>query len=254
MPRFVPMAKRDIVTYRDLDELSRGAAEEFLRLAEHAVRNSGQFTVALSGGSTPQRLYKLLAEPAYSERVSWQHVYFFWGDERCVPPDHPESNYGMARTSLLSKIPVPDENVHRMAGEKEPQIAAAEYENGLKGVFRLAPGQWPRFDLMLLGIGEDGHTASLFPNNDALRNQENLVVAPYVEKLKAHRLTLTLPVINHAAHLWFLVSGASKAAVLSQILKAEVVSARIPASLVKPVHGSLIWHIARDAAGELPSI
>jgi 6-phosphogluconolactonase len=247
------MAKRDVVICRDLDELSRRAAEEFVRLADSCVRHSGRFTVALSGGSTPKSFYALLAEPPYSERVPWENVHFFWGDERCVPPDHSESNYRMARSSLLSRIPVPDENVHRMAGEKEPQLAAAEYEDTLKAVFHLAPGQWPRFDLMLLGIGEDGHTASLFPESDALRIQESLVVAPYVETLKAHRLTLTLPVINHAGNVWFLVAGASKAAMASQILKGDTASARIPATLVNPVDGRLIWFITQDAAPGLPT-
>jgi 6-phosphogluconolactonase len=247
------MAKGEIFIHRDLDELSRNVAEEFIRLAERAIRDSGRFIVALSGGSTPQRLFKLLAEPEYSPRVPWQQVHLFWGDERCVPPDHPESNYGAARSLLISKIPVPDDNVHRLVGEKEPQLAAAEYEQTLKALFSLAPGQWPRFDLILLGIGDDGHTASLFPDNDALRDQQNLVVAPYVETLQAHRLTLTLPVINHAANIWFLVSGGSKARVLRQILKGDSGSARIPATLVEPVNGRLIWFITQDAARDLPA-
>jgi 6-phosphogluconolactonase len=247
------MAKRELVIDRDLEELSRRLAEEFVRLAESCVRDAGRFTVALSGGSTPKRFYALLAEPPYSERVPWPAVHFFWGDERCVPPDHSESNYGMARRLLLSKIPIPEANVHRMAGEKEPQIAAAEYENDLKAFFAVAPGQWPRFDLMLMGIGEDGHTASLFPGSDVLENRENLVLATYVEKLKAWRLTLTLPVINHTANIWFVVAGASKAGVLSQILKADIVSPGIPASLVNPVDGRLTWFVTQDAAADLSS-
>jgi 6-phosphogluconolactonase len=252
MPRFIPMAKREIVILRDLDELSRKAAEEFIRLAEQAIGQTGRFSVALSGGSTPKGLYGLLAEPEYSNRVAWQHVHLFWGDERCVPPDHPESNYGMAHSLLLSKIPIPQANVHRMPGEKEPQIAAAEYERELIKFFGLKRGEWPRFDLMLMGIGEDGHTASLFPDSDALQNRENLVVSAYVAKLKAWRITLTLPVINHAGNIWFLVAEASKAAILSQILKADVGSPRIPASLVNPVDGRLIWFVTQDAARDLP--
>ncbi len=245
------MAKPDVVICRDLDELSRSAAEQFVRLANACARRSGRFTVALSGGSTPKSFYALLADPRYSERVPWQLVHFFWGDERCVPPDHPESNYGMARTLLLSKIPIPEANVHRMAAEKEPQIAAAEYEKTLIDFFGLKRGEWPRFDLILLGIGEDGHTASLFPDSEALENRDNLVVATYVEKLKAHRLTLTLAVINHAANIWFLVAGASKAVVLSQILIADGASPRLPAALVNPIDGRLIWFVTQDAAGEL---
>ena len=247
------MAERELVIGRDLDELSRRAAEEFVRLAGQSVGHSGQFTVALSGGSTPKSLYHLLTGPAYSERVPWHKVHFFWGDERCVPPDHPESNYGMAKAALLSKVLIPEENVHRMAGEKEPQIAAAEYEKTLIEFFNLKPGEWPRFDLMLMGIGEDGHTASLFPESEALENREKLVVATYVEKLKAYRLTLTLPVINHAANSWFLVAGASKATVVSRILKADPASSPFPAARVAPVDGRLIWFITQDAAGGLPS-
>jgi 6-phosphogluconolactonase len=247
------MAKREILVYPDLEDLSRNVAEEFVRLVEQAVRSSGRFTVALSGGETPQRLYQLLPEAAYSERVPWKSVHFFWGDERCVPPEHSESNYRMARELLLARIPVPEENVRRMAGEKQPQVAAAEYEQTLIDFFRLTPGEWPRFDLMLMGIGEDGHTASLFPENDALRNQEKLVLAPYVEKLKAHRLTLILPVINHAANIWFLVSGASKATVMTEIFKANSGTPRIPATLVKPVDGSMTWFITEDAAAAPPA-
>ncbi len=247
------MAEREIAIYRDLEELSRDAAEKFIGLAERAIRDSGRFSVALSGGSTPQTLYQLLAEPAYSERLPWQRVHFFWGDERAVPPDHPESNYGMARALLLSKIPCPDENIHRMAGEKEPELAAAEYQNTLQVFFGLAPGAWPRLDLMLMGIGEDGHTVSLFPDNDALENRQNLVVAPYVKTLNSYRLTLTLPLINHAANIWFLVAGASKAAVLGQILKADGAASKIPAARVDPISGHLVWLITQDAAAGSPS-
>jgi 6-phosphogluconolactonase len=247
------MAERELVIGRDLDELSRRAAEEFVRLAGQSVGHSGRFTVALSGGSTPKSLYHLLAGPAYSERVPWHKVHFFWGDERCVPPAHRESNYGMAKAALLSKVPIPEENVHRMAGEKEPPVAAAEYEQTLSEFFALAAGTWPRFDLMLLGVGEDGHTASLFPDSDALENRERLVVATYVEKLKTYRLTLTLPVINHAANIWFLVAGASKAAIVSRILKADPPSCRLPAARVAPVDGRLIWFITHDAAAALPT-
>jgi 6-phosphogluconolactonase len=247
------MAKREIVICRDIDELSRKAADEFVRLTEQSVRSSGRFSVALSGGSTPQSFYKLLAEPVYSERIPWKDVHSFWGDERCVPPDHPESNYGMARRLMLSKIPVPGENVHRMAGEKEPQLAAAEYEKTLIDFFGLTRGAWPRFDLMLMGIGEDGHTASLFPDSDALQNRENLVLAPYVEKLQAHRLTLTLSVINHAANIWFLVSGASKASIVNQVVSTDAASRQIPATLVTPADGRMIWFVTQDAARDLPS-
>jgi 6-phosphogluconolactonase len=231
----------------DLETLSVRAAEEFVRLAEAAQQLSGRFTVALSGGSTPQRLYALLAGLEYYRRVRWDQVHFFWGDERCVPPEHPDSNYGMARRLMIDKLPLPEANVHRMAGEKAPPVAAAEYEKILIDFFKLAPGAWPRFDLLLMGLGEDGHTASLFPYNAALQNQKNLVVAPYVEKLQAHRITLTLPVINRGAHVWFLVAGADKAPVLRDVLEAKAPDPGLPATFVKPTDGELIWFVTVEA-------
>jgi 6-phosphogluconolactonase len=247
------MSKPELVICRDLDELSRKAAEEFVGLAEQSIRQSKRFSVALSGGSTPGRLYRLLAEPAYSERVQWKNVHFFWGDERCVPPDHPESNYGMAHGALLSKIPLPRENVHRMAGEKEPRLAAAEYQNALMAFFAIARGEWPCFNLILLGIGEDGHTASLFPQSTALHNSADLVVSNYVEKFKAHRLTLTLPTINHAANILFLVAGSDKAAIVTETLNRGAASSRLPAAKVDPIDGRLTWLVSQEAAAGLAS-
>jgi 6-phosphogluconolactonase len=245
------MSNCEIIICPNAVDLGRQTAERFTGLAGQAIHDTGRFTVALSGGSTPRNLYEILAGPGYAGRVAWEHAHFFWGDERCVPPEHPESNYGMVKAALLSKITIPEANVHRMAGEKDPEIAAAEYEKTLVDFFS-KPGEWPRFDLMLLGVGEDGHTASLFPGSDALENTENLVVATYVEKLKAHRLTLTLPVINHAAKIWFLVAGASKAAIVREIFKDEAAS-RYPAARVEPTDGRLTWFITQDAAADLPA-
>jgi 6-phosphogluconolactonase len=241
------MDKSAVIVEPDLERLSVRAAEEFARLAEAAQRTSGRFAVALSGGSTPQRLYALLAGPPYSRRVRWDQVHFFWGDERCVPPEHPDSNYGMARRLMIDKLALPEANVHRMAGEKEPSVAAAEYEKTLLDFFKLAPGEWPVFDLLLMGIGEDGHTASLFPHNDALQNQKNFVLAPYVEKLQAHRITLTFPVINRGAHIWFLVAGAEKAPVLQEIWEAKAPNPELPATFVRPLDGRLLWLVTSEA-------
>jgi len=195
------LPEHEIIVCGDVDELNRKAAERFITLAADAISRSGRFTVALSGGSTPKALYSLLASPAYRERIDWSRIHLFWGDERCVPPDHPESNFRMVQESLLSRIQIPSENVHRMMGEKEPEQARQEYEEHLKQFFRLPPGEVPRFDLILLGLGEDGHTASLFPGSAALNENQRLVATIYVEKLKAQRLTLTLPVINAAAQI-----------------------------------------------------
>jgi 6-phosphogluconolactonase len=239
------MAEREIIICRDIAELSRQSAERFSQLVNQSVQGSGRFTVALSGGSTPKHLYSLLGSPDYKERIPWNNVHLFWGDERCVPPDHPESNFGMVRESLLSKIKIPAENIHRMAGEREPQAAAAEYEKHLQEFFGLESGALPRFDLILLGIGEDGHTASLFPGSDALNETRRLVIAPFVEKLNSYRLTLTLPVLNSGAEVWFLVTGASKADAVKKVLRG---SADLPAAKVQPVNGRLVWFITQDAA------
>ena len=245
------MTEPKIIVCRDSVELNQRAAEDFVHLAEQAVSAAGRFTAALSGGSTPKGLYSLLAAPGYKERIAWFKVHLFWGDERCVPPDHPESNYRMVQESLLSKISIPAENVHRMAGEKEPSLAAAEYEEQLRTFFHLPKAALPRFDFILLGLGEDGHTASLFPGSDALSDTERLVTAPYVDKLDSYRLTLTLPVLNHAAQIVFLVAGESKAAVVKEVLRAEPASSTFPAAKVKPPNSQLTWLITQDAASEL---
>jgi 6-phosphogluconolactonase len=248
-----PMGEREIVVCRDVEDLNQRAAEHFVTISNRSVDSSGRFTVALSGGSTPKGLYSRLAQAGYRERIPWCGIHFFWGDERCVPPDHPESNYRMVYESLLSKIDVLAENVHRMKGEKEPAVAAAEYEAELKNCFNLPAGSLPRFDLVLLGIGEDGHTASLFPGSDALDETERLVVAPFVEKLGAHRLTLTLPVLNHAAQIDFLVAGQSKGDVLKELLEVKGESSRLPAARIQPRDGQLFWFITQDAAEKLKS-
>lgn len=246
------MISRDIVICRDSADLNRRAAEEFIRLAHRAVESAARFTVALSGGSTPRGLYELLALDAYKERVPWPRVHLFWGDERCVAPDHPDSNYRMVREALLSRISLPEENVHRMAGEQEPALAASEYENELKKSFHLSEGVLPRFDLILLGIGEEGHTASLFPGSAALGESRHMVVAHYVEKLKTHRLTLTLPVLNQGAEVVFLVSGHKKAEIVKEVLANDGASSMLPAARVRPLAGRLTWLITQDAAALLP--
>ncbi len=242
------MSKPDVIVCSSADDLCRKAAAQFVTLAQKAQHNRGRFAVALSGGSTPRALYSLLAAPEYTDEIFWPGVHLFWGDERCVPPDHADSNYRMVRESLLSKIQIPGTNVHRMAGEKEPRVAAAEYEEKLKDFFQLTPGVFPRFDLILLGMGEEGHTASLFPGSDALKEMKRLVVATYIEKLNAHRLTLTLPVLNDGAAVLFLITGAGKAPVVREILKDGSDPPRFPAAQIQPTHGQLTWLMTEDAA------
>jgi 6-phosphogluconolactonase len=245
-----PIPEPEAIICRDLSDLNARAADRFVARAGKAVTATGRFAVALSGGSTPKGLYELLASPPFRERVAWSGVHLFWGDERCVPPDHPQSNYRMAEEALLAKVPIPAQNVHRMAGEKEPRQAAAEYEGSLKTFIQPAPCALPSFDLILLGLGEDGHTASLFPDTEALDETESLAAACYVEQLRAYRLTLTLPVLNAAAEVVFLVSGRSKAPVVKEILKSKVAS-RLPAAQIRPRSGRLTWFITHDAAAEI---
>jgi 6-phosphogluconolactonase len=245
------VTKPDIIICPDAAELNRRAAERFVALANEASASSGRFAVALSGGSTPKALYSLLATSQYAGQIPWSRVHLFWGDERCVPPDHGDSNYRMVRESLLTKISIPSENVHRMAGEKEPKLAAAEYENELKNFFQLSEGAPPRFDLILLGLGDDGHTASLFPGSGALKETKGFVAANFVEKLNTYRLTFTLPVLNHAAHVFFLVAGASKAPIVKELLGAKSGTANYPAAKIQPRDGNLTWMITQDAAANL---
>ena len=251
MNKLAQLSDREIIVCRDVDELNHKAAEQFIELANKAIQRSGQFAVALSGGSTPKTIYSLLASADYKERVDWSRVHLFWGDERCVPPDHPESNFRMVEESLLSKVLIPAANIHRMPGEKEPEQAATEYEEHLRQFFHLTHGGVPRFDLIFLGLGEDGHTASLFPDSAALNEKERSVATVYVEKLKAHRLTVTLPVINGAAQVTFLVSGQSKTAIVNDILGSNSDSFIYPAAKVSPIDGRLTWLVTADTIGNL---
>ncbi|HEY2989861.1 MAG TPA: 6-phosphogluconolactonase [Candidatus Binatia bacterium] len=239
----------EIFVAKDIQDLSRNAATEFVRLAQRSVEAAGRFVVALSGGSTPKATYSLLASAELGSRVPWTQTHFFWGDERCVPPDHPDSNYRMAYESLLSKVPVPAENIHRIEGEREPEAAAAAYERTIRDFFRLGVSSWPRFDLIFLGLGDDGHTASLFPGAAARQETRRLVVATYVEKLKTHRITLTLPALNRAANICFLVVGENKAPMVRKALREK--SAQLPAAQIAPVDGRLAWFLDEAAASAL---
>jgi len=241
----------EIRTLTTPQELFAAAAEEVVRAANDAVAQRGRFTIALAGGSTPKSLYNLLATNARTT-LPWDRMFFFWGDERHVPPTDPESNYRMVEEAMLSKVPVPPGNVFRIKTENPEAAAAAEdYEKAIRKFFGLEPGQFPRFDLILLGMGPDGHTASLFPGTAALQEKSRLVVANWVEKMKTHRISLTLPVLNEARCVTFLVSGTDKAPALKAVLEENVPSEQYPAKLVKPSDGKLIWLIDRAAASQL---
>lgn len=232
-----------IRVFPDVASLAQVAAEQFVELARGAVETRQRFLVGLSGGNTPKPLYELLATKRFAEKIDWARVQVFFTDERCVSPDHPDSNYKMAAAALLDGVSIPPTNVHRIRGELPPTDAAALYREELRRVL----GESGRFDLILLGMGTDGHTASLFPGSVALEEGDKEVVAPYVEALQAWRITLTLPVINASRHVLFLVGGSEKAGALSRVLSGEP----LPAGLVKPAAGALTWFVSRDAAGSV---
>ena len=223
------------------EDLARAAAQLFVARSSEAVAQRGVSTIALSGGSTPKLLYQLLADPneSFREQVPWPRIHFFWTDERHVPPDHPESNYRMANEAMLAHVPVTSDNVHRVMSENPNAAEAAEqYELAVP----------PRFDLILLGLGTDGHTASIFPGSKVLHETKRLVAAPWVEELKSYRITMTLPLINNASSVVFLVSGTEKAEIVREVLGG---SKRYPAQKVRPTNGELIWMLDREAADKL---
>ena len=244
------MTEPEIRVLPTASEVSEYAAASFAQQAKDAIQEAGSFTVALSGGSTPKRLYSLLAEKGTA--IPWEKIYFFFGDERHVPPDHPESNYRMASESLLSQVRPDPAKIFRVPSENpDAAAAAAEYERTLKNVFNLKPGELPRFDLILLGLGPDGHTASLFPGTSALKERGRLVVANWVDKFKTDRITFTLPVLNNARVVMFLATGKDKAPALASVLDPKTDREQFPAKLVRPVEGKLVWLVDREAAGDL---
>ncbi|HQI75303.1 MAG TPA: 6-phosphogluconolactonase [Candidatus Latescibacteria bacterium] len=229
-------------------ELAVAAASFVAEVIAGAVNARGFCSLVLAGGNTPREVYSLLAAPPFRETIPWQDVEVFFGDERCVPPDDPQSNYRMAFQTLLSKVPV--RAVHRMEGEAVPQTAALRYGEILEGVFGKGV---PRFDLILLGMGADGHTASLFPGTDVLKENRNPVAAVWVPKLGSWRITLTLPVINNARTVAVLVSGNDKADALNRVWNASEPDPQLPVTLVCPVAGELFWFVDGDAARYLRS-
>jgi len=236
---------------KDPEEISRTAAEMIIRQASASGPSTRPFTLALSGGSTPRMLHRRLSrQPSAMGSPGWNNLHFFWGDERHVPPDHPQSNYRMACETLFASGLVPAQNIHRVpAEEPDAAMAAEKYERELKSFFKLESGQLPRLDCVLLGMGADGHTASLFPNTQALKENERLVVANWVEKFQHHRITMTVPVLNQAAQIIFLVSGQEKAEVLREILEGDYRPDLLPAQRIRPDHGSLLWLVDEAAAG-----
>jgi 6-phosphogluconolactonase len=238
------MSNPEIKVVPTADEVAIEAAERVVAAAELSIRNKGSFAIALSGGSTPKALFDVLASDGYRERIQWPKVEVFFGDERCVPPDSDQSNFRMARESLLSKVPIPGDNIYRMHGESDPHQAAAEYGKMLQEKFEDVG-----IDLVLLGMGDDGHTASLFPGTEALKEEKHRCVANYVEQLKAWRITLTAPFINRSWEVMILVTGKGKAARVAEVLEGPADPDRLPIQLIQPDLGKLVWVMDSAAAG-----
>ena len=229
------------------DEAAQAAADWMAALAAEQAQSHGCFTIALSGGSTPRRLLQLLAAPPHAARVAWDRWHVFWSDERCVPPDHQDSNYRMAREALLDHVAIPEDLVHRMRGEAEPKEAARAYESEVRRALQASRGS---FDLVMLGLGEDGHVASLFPGTKALTERRRLVTANWAPLLQAHRLTFTLPLINAARNVMLLVTDDAKAEVVRLVLE-EDADPPLPAALVRPQGGQVHWFLTQGAAAML---
>ncbi len=231
--------------------LSEAAARHIIELAKYYIQKNGRFTVSLSGGSTPERLFKLLAQSPYIDQMPWQNTCFFWGDERCVPLDDERNNAYQAIKLLFSKVNIPANNIFRIPTHLPPQAAAAQYEQTIKDFFGNAK---PRFDLTLLGMGDDGHTASLFPGTEVLHDTKHLVKEIYIDKVSMHRITMTAPFINQSHHIIFLVTGAGKAEILKTVLQDNHEPELYPAQLIQPVDGTLLWMVDEAAAALLQNI
>jgi 6-phosphogluconolactonase len=231
----------------DPESLSEAAAGLFVKRSRHAIQIQNRFSVALAGGHTPEHTYQILAQPPFRDQVPWAKVHVFWGDERCVPPDDPRSNAHMAHQTLLDHVPIPPDQIHPIRCAQNPQQAAKEYESLLRDFFAGGP---PHFDLILLGLGENGHTASIFPDTPAV-DEKCWVVAVFVAEQSMWRITMTPPLINQAAMVTFLVAGTAKAQVLRRVLDGPFKPHDLPAQLIRPTSGSLDWIVDKESYREL---
>jgi len=250
MPRPIKVEYR---VYPDPEQLALQAAVHFATIAEAAIALRGVARIAISGGNSPRPMFQLLADPSQPlPKFPWQQLHLYWVDERCVPPDDKDSNYHMTHEALLSKVPLPEENIHRMEGELPPEEAANRYESVLRNSFRLEGAELPSFDLVLLGMGDDGHTASLFPHTPAIHELGRLVTANHIAQKDTWRITLTWPVINQGREVAFLIEGADKAEILRQVLFGDRDPETLPSQLIRPANGRLLFLLDEDAAANLP--
>jgi len=239
---------KEIQVFDTAEQLSDAAASLIIELSDQALRERGRFLLSLSGGRTPEQLYHTLASPPARDRLQWDKTYVFWGDERCLPMDNPENNAFMARQVLLSKTVIPSENIFPMPVNLTPAGAAKAYEQTISDFFG---HEEPRFDCMLLGLGADAHTASLFPGTMAVHDKEHLVAEQYVEEVQMFRVTMTAPLINNSRNIIFLVAGKTKAHALQQVMTAAFDPDKYPAQLIQPVDGNIYWLVDKEAAALL---
>lgn len=243
------------LVWPDAQALALASARNFAEKVERAVKSRGVARVAISGGSTPQAAFKLLADPAqsFANTVPWDRLELYWVDERCVPPDHPESNYGVCKKLLLDHVGIPADRVHRMEGELDPEEAASRYESVLRNSMKLEGAESPAFDLLLLGMGDDGHTASLFPHTEGLDEMGRLCIANHVPQKDTWRITLTWPVINQAAEVVFEIGGGAKTDRVAEVFTGPRDPERLPSQLIRPSNGRLLLQVDEAAAAKLPS-
>lgn len=238
-----------IAKFQNSQDLIQEAVKIFIESAQESIRERGRFSVALSGGSTPKPIYRELGNPEHQSQLNWENIHLYWGDERHVPPTHPDSNFRMVQEQLLMRVAIPEENIHRVPAETEIRMAAFKYEEELRSPFN---GEWPRFDLILLGMGEDGHTASLFPNSAGLNEEHRWFIANFAPKQEAWRLTLTKNAINAARQIMVVVQGKNKAAMLAEVLTGEIEPQSKPIQLISPNDGKMIWLVEQESAQLLP--
>jgi 6-phosphogluconolactonase len=249
-----PSLKIEYIVEPDSAALARRTAQHFVEVAERAVASRGRARIAISGGSTPKIAFQLLADPSlpWRRRMPWDKLDLYWVDERTVPPDHPDSNYRMTKEAMLDHVPLKPGQVHRMEGELEPEVAAAKYEALLRNTFRLEGAETPRFDLVGLGMGDDGHTASIFPHTEAIHEMGRLVTANQIPQKDTWRITLTWPVINQGSSVFFLIGGKNKAELVKEVFTGPRDPERLPSQLIWPAGGILTLILDKDAAAMLP--
>lgn len=241
---------KNIYIFETQVDLAKAAASLMMEVSKQAIQKSGRFVIALSGGSTPESLFKLLTIIPFKYQIQWEKTFVFWGDERFVPSDDERNNSNKAKTLLLNHVPIPSENIFAIPVDSNPKTSAEKYANTIKDLFGSEP---PRFDLIFLGLGEDGHTASIFPESDLVFEKTQLVKEVYVEEQSMYRISMTPALINQAHHIAFLIEGENKAKILKRVLSEFIQPLQFPAQIIHPKDGNLYWYLDKSAAALLPA-